>query len=479
MIVGFDGHQYANRCMLVGMATTDLETRLADVCGVLNAAHAQLVALVAEALETGAWDVAGIRGPQHWVAWKTGFSPARSKQVVHIASRSAALPVTIGAFTNGELAIDQVAVVAKYVPAHNDAEAAELAKHATVMQLSRSLASYWKGAPTPVADTEPISPEPQDTVHAFFDDDARYKIHANVSTERGAVVDSAFEEARNALFHTGRKDVTWADALEEICLRSLGTIKSATRSDRYRVVVHVNEHGGWLNAGARLADGALKDILSNPIIQPLFERDGRPIALGRSRRVVPYRLAELILDRDRTCRNPACHSTRGLEVHHLVHWTDGGPTNPANLGCLCRHCHRDHHKGKFGITGNAEQPSGLTFTKPNGDTIEPCGTPNPPTADLPTSNKPYQHPLGEPFNHHDLTFNPPPSNTPRVTPQPMREPFSKPWIAQPIVPPAADVYEPTPADITRWAQERQAFFDEQRRLVRAEFQEIERLEHAN
>jgi hypothetical protein len=463
------------------MATTDLETRIADVCGVLNAAHAQLVSLVAEALDTGAWEVAGIRGPQHWVAWKTGVSPARSKQIVHIAARSTQLPATMSAFTDGELAIDQVAVVAKYVPTHNDAEAAELAKHATVMQLSRSLASYWKGAPTPVADTEPVvnkDPEPDDTVTAFFDDDARYKIHADLATERGAIIDSALTEARDALFHAGRKDVTWADALEEICLRSLGTITSATRSDRYRVVVHVSEHGGWLNAGARLPDGVLKDILSNPIIQPLFERNSRPVALGRSARVVPYRLAELIIDRDRTCRNPACHATRGLEVHHLIHWIDGGPTNPSNLGCLCRPCHRAHHAGKFGITGNAEHPGGLTFTKPNGDLIEPCGSPNRPPADLPPSNKPYHHPLGEPFNHHDLTFNPPPSDTPRVTPQPLRQPAPNPWTEQPIAPHAADVYVPTPADITRWNQERQAYFDEQRRLVRAELQEIERLEHA-
>jgi Domain of unknown function (DUF222) len=137
------------------MAATDLETRIADVCGVLNAAHAQLVTLIAEAVETGVWDVAGIRGPQHWVAWKTGFSPARAKQIVHIATRSVDLPVTMNAFMDGELAIDQVAVVAKYVPAHNDAEATELAKHATVMQLSRSLASYWKGVKPAAPDVEP------------------------------------------------------------------------------------------------------------------------------------------------------------------------------------------------------------------------------------------------------------------------------------------------------------------------------------
>jgi Domain of unknown function (DUF222)/HNH endonuclease len=461
------------------MDTADLETRLADVCGVLNAAHAQLVALIAEALETGAWDVPGVRCAQHWVAWKTGLSPARAKQVVQIASRTPELPVTLGMFADGELAIDQVAVVSRFVPEHNDSQAAELAKHATVSQLSRSLASYWKGAKPAAPDVEPDKaekdPEPEESVYAFFDDDARYKVHADLATERGAIVDKALEEARDALFQSGRKNVTWADALEEICLRSLGTITSATRTDRYRVVVHVDEHGGWLNAGARLKDSVLKDILSNPIIQPLFERDGRPVALGRSARVVPYRLAELIKDRDRTCRNPSCHATRGLEVHHLQHWTKGGLTNPTNLGCLCRPCHRDHHRKKFNITGNAETPGGLVFTKPNGDIIEPCGKPNPPT-ELPASDKPYQHPLGESFDRRDLVFNPPPGTPPAVTPQPRREPIAKPWMEPRPAPPVRDTYVPTEADRTRWAQERQEFFDLHKRLAREELDEIERLE---
>jgi Domain of unknown function (DUF222)/HNH endonuclease len=462
-----------------GMETADLETRLADVCGVLNAAHAQLVAIIAEAVETGAWDVPGVRCAQHWVAWKTGISPARAKQLVQIASRTSELPVTLAMFNAGELAIDQVAVVSRFVPEHNDAQAAELAKHATVTQLSRSLASYWKGKKPAPPDVEPDKgekdPEPEDTVHAFFDDDARYKVHANLATERGAIVDKALEEARDALFQSGRKDVTWADALEEICLRSLGTITSATRSDRYRVVVHVDEHGGWLNAGARLKDSVLRDILSNPIIQPLFERGGRPVALGRSARVVPYRLAELIMDRDRVCRNPSCHATRGLQVHHIQHWADQGPTNPANLGCLCRPCHRDHHKGKFHITGNAEIPGGITFTKPNGDIIEPCGTPNLPSV-LPASDRPYQHPLGQPYDSRDLVFNPAPGTPPLVVPTPVREPIPKPWMQSRPALPVVEQHEPTEADRARWAKERQDFIDLHKRLARQEREEAERLE---
>jgi hypothetical protein len=141
------------------MDRADLETRIADVCGVLNVAHAQLEALIAEALETGVWEVPGVRCAQHWVAWKTGLSPARAKQVVQIASRTSELPVTLGMFADGELAIDQVSVVSRSVPEHNDSQATELAKHATVSQLSRSLASYWKGAKPAAPDVEPARPK--------------------------------------------------------------------------------------------------------------------------------------------------------------------------------------------------------------------------------------------------------------------------------------------------------------------------------
>jgi hypothetical protein len=105
----------------------------------------------------------------------------------------------------------------------------------------------------------------------------------------------------------------------------------------------------------------------------------------------------------------------------------------------------------------------------------------PPKLRIPTvqDQRGSPHPLGEPFNHHDLTFNPPPSDTPRVTPQPLREPAPKPWMEPRPIPPVVDEYVPTEADRTRWAQERQAFFDEQRRLVHAELQQIKHLEHAN
>jgi HNH endonuclease/Domain of unknown function (DUF222) len=408
----------------------DLESRLAAVCGVLNAAHAQLVQLVAEVVDTGVWDVPGIRTVEQWVAWKVGLSHARAKQVVQIAARSSELLVTLQTFADGEVSIDQVAVVAKYAPARNDIEVAGIAKYATVSQLRAKLGSYWKVVVPTAVPGEPIMPESErvDVAMAFFDDDGRWRMHADYSAERGAVQQKALDEARDALFLAGNKNVTWADAFEEVCLRSLASVTSVSRSDRYRVIVHVNEDGGWLNAGQHLKDGVLKQILSNTTIQALFERGGRPVNLGRTARVVPPKIAALIVDRDRMCRNPLCSATKGLEAHHVVHWTDGGPTNTCNLGALCRHCHRAHHAGKFSIVGNADNPDGLIFRRPDGTVMEGAAKPISPVGPLRSSVKPFVHPTGERWLNRDTWFAPDPATRPTVTPRGYSEPREKTWL---------------------------------------------------
>ena len=61
---------------------------MADLCGSLNVLHAQLVAAVVEALDDGLWEQWGIRSPEHWLAWQTGMTPARARQLVDTARRT-------------------------------------------------------------------------------------------------------------------------------------------------------------------------------------------------------------------------------------------------------------------------------------------------------------------------------------------------------------------------------------------------------
>ena len=76
------------------VAAVALQTRMADLCGHLNVLHAQLVASVVEALEGDLWMQWGIKSPEHWLAWQTGLSPTRPKQMVDTARRAAELPAT-------------------------------------------------------------------------------------------------------------------------------------------------------------------------------------------------------------------------------------------------------------------------------------------------------------------------------------------------------------------------------------------------
>ena len=69
-----------------------------------------------------------------------------------------------------------------------------------------------------------------------------------------------------------------------------------------------------------------------------------PLKLGRTQRLVPASLRRAVVARDVGCVRcgaPAAWS----QVHHLVHWSQGGPTDLDNLGLLCGRCHRELHRG--------------------------------------------------------------------------------------------------------------------------------------
>ena len=99
-------------------------------------------------------------------------------------------------------------------------------------------------------------------------------------------------------------------------------------------------------------------------------RDRRPPGASRSDHSGGARRpASPVSDRDRVCRHPACANRFHLEIHHLVHWRDGGTTDPHNLLGLCGKHHRAHHAGEFTIAGNPELADGLTFTDRRGRPI--------------------------------------------------------------------------------------------------------------
>ena len=113
--------------------------------------------------------------------------------------------------------------------------------------------------------------------------------------------------------------------------------------------------------------GTARRLACDSILLPIFTRGGQPIDVGRRTRVITAPMRAFIVARDRHCRWPGCTiPARWTQVHHTVHWRDGGPTDRWSLILLCDAHHHAAHDGHWTITLHA--PGHITVrTRQPGD----------------------------------------------------------------------------------------------------------------
>lgn len=388
--------------------------RVTAVAGQLNALHAELVELTAQAIEADCWGGnGGVRSPEHWLSLRAGLSPATAAQITTLARARTRLPVLTGLVEQGRLSLDQAAAVAGRVPAAYEEAVCELAPLMTVTQLRRIVNRYpfepdepdraedaSKTEEPTVAAAPPAFPDRADQPSSVSLqwDDGRFVLRADLDAADGALMENALREAKDALFTAGNPAATYADALIEIASRSLGAVESPARASHYRVHIHLDTEGAWVNARGSLAAHLAARLGCTADTAVDWQTKGRPVSVGRSQHAIPERLRRLVEDRDRGCAYPGCTATRFVEIHHIDHWADGGGTDYANLISLCPHHHDAHHAGDFTISesGNALLP--FVFRTRHGRSIQvappdPHGGEAPPKPARPSRD--YRPPLGE------------------------------------------------------------------------------------
>ena len=163
--------------------------------------------------------------------------------------------------------------------------------------------------------------------------------------------------------------------------------------------------------------------------------DSQIIDVGRKTRTIPVPTRRAVLARDGGCTYPGCHHRDGIEVHHIRHWANLGPTDLNNLACLCWRHHRLVHEGGWGLTMDLEIQRTI-WTAPDGRRLigqrrATAGAPahhhrsgltpppahpadHPPTPDAPTRT-------GAPARPGRLPRRPPPA---APSPGPPRKPAS-------------------------------------------------------
>jgi hypothetical protein len=187
---------------------------------------------------------------------------------------------------------------------------------------------------------------------------------------------------RTTVLHTARTPgQRRADALIEICRLALAEGQLPDNGgDRPQITVTIaydplrrSLGTGTLDNGEPLSAATARRLACDARILPIIlNGDSQILDAGRTRRTATGPLRRALNTRDKGCAFPGCdRPPRWCDAHHIISWTDGGPTDLNNLVLLCGYHHRLIHDD----TTPDEAHDTAHPDTPN--TPRP-GTPNPP-----------------------------------------------------------------------------------------------------
>jgi hypothetical protein len=219
--------------------------------------------------------------------------------------------------------------------------------------------------------------------------DARRAITVQLAEDAYAEVREAITERARQFPSDGetRLDQRRADALLDICRAGTGRdggggnegdvgggAKRRPRSNFF-IVAHTDLSflrgglgGAEIERLGLLSQGAIRRISCDATVALAVDDPfGHTMFEGRSRRFASDAQRREIQRRDRRCRFPGCANNTFVDVHHVVHWAEGGATDLPNLVTMCDHHHHRVHEHGWDVKGNANGI--LRFTGPSGRTM--------------------------------------------------------------------------------------------------------------
>jgi hypothetical protein len=379
----------------------ELEAKITELWGYLNAATARFLALVAEFDRAKGYERHGLANTAQWLNWQCGIGAVAAREKVRVARALEQLPEIADAFAKGEVSYSKVRAMTRVATSANESVLVHVARHGTAAHVEKLVRKYRWTQRRDAAALAQLQHE-QRTVSYFFDMDGTFVLNARLPPEIGRVVSKALELAVEAVRPPGRNvsaetplqiaaNAWRADALRLIAEEFLGHHGEETgarsSADRMQVVVHIDQailseqhaaaeqgkpHRCELEDGPALALDTARRLACDATIVGIVESEnGEPLNVGRKTRSIPAAIGRALKARDGGCRYPGCERTRFTEGHHVKHWTSGGETKLDNLITLCGFHHRLVHEGGYDLKTTDD---GLfIFTRPNGTRVESNG----------------------------------------------------------------------------------------------------------
>jgi hypothetical protein len=275
----------------------------------------------------------GSRNLTEWTGAVLDLAPETAKSLVRTMRRTQNRPDLREALASGEVSFDRVEAVSR-IP-----EAVGLLEHLDIAGVCREAAKRARIS----ADQESKSWDDRFLVLQPSLDESWWKLWGGLDGISGALVDKALAETADRLPESPeghRMTSAWerATALVQVCVSDTPPQASVTVFvDANQAAPSGGQAGVALEAGPRVGRDALQALLCESTIEVIARaEEGVPMTYGRRTRAIPPSLRRAIIERDgNRCVADGCASRNRLQIHHVIPWSRGGPTDPDKLITLC------------------------------------------------------------------------------------------------------------------------------------------------
>lgn len=370
---------------LSAMSADELEDDITELARTADVVQALLLARTAEVDRRETFKHNGYTSTTALLKHACDMGGSTAREKVFVARALEAMPIVAERFAAGDLSYSKVRMLARASRAHPrefESDEAILTNVATGLSVSkyRTVIHHWRQAldgPDGAFEARQAS-----YLHVSPTFDGTVRIDGLLDPEWGETVLSALDGLMrpSAARAAGCEDrpARWrrAQALIEICRRFLDTGAIDVGGERPHINVLIDLESLEGRAGrtceldhlGAIAPAAARRLACDAgVARIIVDGASQPLDVGRRMRTAPGPQRRAIIARDRNCRFPSCdRPAHWCDVHHLVHWADGGETSVANQLLLCRHHHTLVHEGGFSVEGQASAP---VFKRPDGTTL--------------------------------------------------------------------------------------------------------------
>ncbi len=387
------------------LSTPELEARITELAGHLNAANRRWLALIAEFDRRKGWSDGLTQSCAHWLNWKCGIDMGAAREKVRVCHALEQLPSIGAAMGRGELSYSKVRALTRVACPATEQLLLMIALHGTAHHVETIVRQFRR-----VQESAEMSREARQHANRSltysYDEDGSLVLKARLPAETGALVLGALEAAMRDLplpndaadgvdvsaetskpsnsatlcddrpTYSARR----ADALGLLAESFLKLGPAALNGgERNHIIVHVDADALQARESGRceLDDGpaipvetARRLSCDASVVRILENGDGEPLDVGRRTRTIPSALRRALKSRDQGCVFPGCTHKRYVDGHHIHHWAEGGETKLSNLVSLCRTHHRAVHEG--GIVIQRLDDGAWRFVKRSGEALHSC-----------------------------------------------------------------------------------------------------------